>query len=128
MATARYDCRELVTPRLFGGKLKPSEFLSVAVDGRGNMLAGGYSMDETVYIEELRDGPEDVQQLITPILAYYPAGNHDKARIFQIYIWPSHLPIGTEGKVAAVSMASQPGPDGIAYHAALLDPYEPAWS
>lgn len=89
--SARFQCSELVTPRVFGGHFKPTEFLSVALDHEGNMLAGGYSQDETIFNKEL---DKEVEQKVAPILAYYPATNYAEVKVFQIYIWPAALSMG----------------------------------
>ena len=33
---------------------KHSEYLSVTIDEQGNMIAGGYTQDETIFMNELR--------------------------------------------------------------------------
>ena len=53
--------------------MKPSEFLSVAMDLDGNMIAGGYTQDDTIFIKQIRY--EDPVQNTVPILAYYPAAD-----------------------------------------------------
>ena len=108
MAT-RFECRELVTPRLFGGVYKPSEFSTVAMDANGNMLAGGWTQDEDTFIPTVREDIDNTQ-ITVPILAYYPhegPAAHSEAKIFQIYIWISSsgtLPVAINGQVKAVSI------------------------
>lgn len=53
-AAQKFECRQLVTPRFFGGAYKPSEFSTVAMDADGNMLAGGWTQDEAVFIPTIR--------------------------------------------------------------------------
>ena len=67
VVVAKFKCQKLVTPRVFGGNYEPSEFLSVAIDHQGNMLAGGYTQDETIFVQKLRDF--DGEQSIVPIIA-----------------------------------------------------------
>ncbi len=50
----RLKCEELATPRIFGGHWKATEFEAVTIDAGGNMLAGGYTTDETIYLDKLR--------------------------------------------------------------------------
>ena len=51
----KFNCQELTTPRIFGGKYgKATEYLSVAMDSQGNMLAGGYSMDNSIFVGTIR--------------------------------------------------------------------------
>ena len=58
---AKLNCEELMTPRTFGGLLKHSEYASVAVSQDGDILAGGYSRDESLIIEELRTYVDEMQ-------------------------------------------------------------------
>lgn len=80
------------------------------------MLAGGYSQDETVFNSEIDN---QVVQTSVPILAYYPVHDFAQAKVFQMYLWPTILPIGKSGKVAAVAISS--GSPAPTYYSVLLD-------
>ena len=51
------------------------------MDRYGNMIAGGYTQDETIFVQELREGKDDIQKT-APILAYYPVDNFDDVRVY----------------------------------------------
>ena len=99
---ARLECEQLVTPRVFGGHLKHTEYLSTAMDLGGGMLAGGYTQDESIFIQTIRPDIDDAQ-IQVPILAYYPYSSFNDVKIYQVHIWPSSMPISQEGRVVAVS-------------------------
>ena len=52
------------------------------------MIAGGYTQDDTIFVNWMREGV-DVAQNTVPILAYYPADDASNAQVFQVYIWPT---------------------------------------
>ena len=112
-------CAEMTTPRVFGGKFNPSEYLSVSMDSAGNMLAGGYTQDATIFIARMREYQDD-EQTTVPILAYYPADNFEDVRLYQVYIWPTGMPIGISGRVVAVSTLAE-APVGDVRYSVLLD-------
>ena len=66
---------------MLGGIAKHSSYLSVSMDRYGNMIAGGYTQDETIFVQELREGKDDIQKT-APILAYYPVDNFDDVRVY----------------------------------------------
>ena len=81
------------------------------------MIAGGYTQDETIFVNRLRGLLDDIQYT-APILAYYDADSFEPPRIFQIFVWPVSLTIGKNGKVTAVSYANS-------YLSVLLDSLAP---
>ena len=62
----------------------------------GDMIAGGYTMDETIFVDPLRDGI-DAKQNAVPVLALYPLSDVTHYRLFQIFFWPNEIPIGISG-------------------------------
>ena len=79
---------------MFGGHYKSTEFMSVFMDNDGNVLAGGYSQDETLFMNKGIDTYDtETTSTTVPILAYYPAYDTENFKMFQIYLWPSVLPI-----------------------------------
>ena len=103
-STNKFHCEQLTTPRVFGGQFKTTQFLSVAMDdSSGNMLAGGYTQDETIFVYNI---DETFNQTAVPILALYPMNDFSQAKLYQIYIWPTGMEIGLQGRVAAVSISN----------------------
>ena len=48
------NCRELASPRIFGGNFKPTQFNTVTVTPDGGLIAGGYTEDESIFKDKLR--------------------------------------------------------------------------
>ena len=73
--------------------MKTTEFLAVDVDNAGNMLAGGYTMDESVFDNLIYEAFNGTQATV-PIIAHYPVESIGAYELYQIYIWPPQLTIG----------------------------------
>ena len=98
------SCKEAATPRIFGGNFKSSRFNSVAIAANGDIVAGGLTLDETIFAERVRP-KEDIVQDATSVLAYYPVSDVTQFKLFQIYMWPNEMPIGRDGQVSALSVS-----------------------
>ena len=116
---AKLQCKQLVTPRIFGGHYETTEYLSVAIAFDGNMIAGGYTRDETIFNNQLRQ--DDGEQKAVPIIAHYRTDDIMSFDIYQIYIWPNEMPIGLHGRVVSVSAPIEHSPSSPPHYAALIE-------
>ena len=52
------------------------------MDFYGNMLAAGFTEDETIFINSLNEDSSDTFQNKVPILAFYPVDDFTEAKVF----------------------------------------------